>query len=217
MSVFGAVGMKSPADEFSPMLSYSEEQGEERWLNQWYDWSYGANATVYPWMLADFASDIDSDCHQVTSVLESGDHAMMAIPDFDGIGTKPVLLPAWSWVQKSHSPFKSVTESNYQPTSPQNCQVCNDVATGKHFGVLSCEACKSFFRRSIRTTLSYVCRGNNCCKIDKSSRNKCQHCRLQKCFDVGMSKKGNIFIMSQCYISNHLFVLQKLNQIPLDT
>jgi len=201
MSFFGAAGMKLPADEITP-------DSEERWLSQWYDWS-----SVYPWMLTDFASDIDisnqyvSDCHQVKSVLESGDCAMMAIPraipDSDGIDTKPVVLPTWSWIQKSHSPFKSVTESTYQPTSPQNCQVCNDVATGKHFGVLSCEACKSFFRRSIRTTLSYVCRGNNCCKIDKNSRNKCQHCRLQKCFDVGMNKKGNIYIYYICYMSDH--------------
>ncbi|XP_065913130.1 retinoic acid receptor RXR-alpha-B-like isoform X2 [Dysidea avara] len=81
------------------------------------------------------------------------------------------------------------------PTSPlsgqhQLCRVCNDAATGNHFGVMSCEACKSFFRRSIRAAARYVCRGSKCCDIDKNTRNRCQHCRLQKCLEVGMNKSA---------------------------
>ena len=31
-------------------------------------------------------------------------------------------------------------------------RICHDEASGCHIGVLSCEVCKSFFRRSIRTS-----------------------------------------------------------------
>lgn len=104
-------------------------------------------------------------------------------------------LPPWCPIQNLHNYSPSArpqTVNTSWPASPhqQVCRVCNDTATGKHFGVMTCEACKSFFRRSIRAEAKYVCKANSCCEIDKSSRNKCQHCRLQKCVDVGMRKNG---------------------------
>ena len=70
------------------------------------------------------------------------------------------------------------------------CRVCGDTASGNHFGVLSCEACKSFFRRSIRASARYACRGSRTCAIEKHTRNRCQYCRLQKCVETGMRKEG---------------------------
>ena len=70
------------------------------------------------------------------------------------------------------------------------CRVCGDTASGNHFGVQSCEACKSFFRRSIRANARYACRGNRSCAIEKHTRNRCQYCRLQKCVANGMRKEG---------------------------
>ena len=70
------------------------------------------------------------------------------------------------------------------------CKVCGDTASGNHFGVLSCEACKSFFRRSIRANARYACRGSRACAIEKHTRNRCQYCRLQKCVAMGMRKEG---------------------------
>lgn len=72
------------------------------------------------------------------------------------------------------------------------CKVCGDTASGNHFGVLSCEACKSFFRRSIRANARYACRGNRTCAIEKHTRNRCQYCRLQKCVNTGMRKEGEV-------------------------
>ena len=60
------------------------------------------------------------------------------------------------------------------------------VYTGRHYGVISCEGCKGFFKRSIRKQLGYACRGNRDCPITKHYRNRCQYCRLQKCLSMGM-------------------------------
>ena len=62
----------------------------------------------------------------------------------------------------------------------------NDNIVGKHYGAISCEGCKGFFKRSIRKETGYCCRGNKDCKVDKSHRNRCQYCRLEKCLAMGM-------------------------------
>jgi hypothetical protein len=41
---------------------------------------------------------------------------------------------------------------------PQNCAICGDRATGKHYGAASCDGCKGFFRRSVRKKHAYSCR-----------------------------------------------------------
>lgn len=66
------------------------------------------------------------------------------------------------------------------------CVVCDDKASGRHYGVISCEGCKGFFKRSIRRQLAYACRGSRDCPINKHYRNRCQYCRLQKCLERGM-------------------------------
>ncbi|XP_068599291.1 nuclear receptor subfamily 2 group F member 6-like [Brachionichthys hirsutus] len=71
-----------------------------------------------------------------------------------------------------------------------DCVVCGDKSSGKHYGVFTCEGCKSFFKRSIRRNLNYSCRSNRECQIDQHHRNQCQYCRLKKCFRVGMRKEA---------------------------
>ncbi|XP_035656474.1 nuclear receptor subfamily 2 group F member 6-like isoform X1 [Oncorhynchus keta] len=71
-----------------------------------------------------------------------------------------------------------------------DCVVCGDKSSGKHYGVFTCEGCKSFFKRSIRRNLNYTCRSNRECQIDQHHRNQCQYCRLEKCFRVGMRKEA---------------------------
>ena len=66
------------------------------------------------------------------------------------------------------------------------CVVCGDKASGRHYGAISCEGCKGFFKRSVRKQLSYVCRANQDCEVTKHHRNRCQFCRLQKCLTMGM-------------------------------
>ena len=74
------------------------------------------------------------------------------------------------------------------PLFPQNCAICGDRATGKHYGAASCDGCKGFFRRSVRKKHAYSCRFSRSCTVDKDKRNQCRHCRLKKCFKAGMKK-----------------------------
>ncbi|EYB91078.1 hypothetical protein Y032_0211g2217 [Ancylostoma ceylanicum] len=70
------------------------------------------------------------------------------------------------------------------------CHICDDRATGKHYGAISCDGCKGFFRRSIRKRHNYVCRFNKCCDVTKNQRNACRSCRLQKCIEAGMKSNA---------------------------
>ncbi|XP_015925326.1 steroid hormone receptor ERR2 isoform X2 [Parasteatoda tepidariorum] len=70
------------------------------------------------------------------------------------------------------------------------CLVCGDVASGYHYGVASCEACKAFFKRTIQGNIEYTCPASNDCEINKRRRKACQACRFQKCLKMGMLKEG---------------------------
>ncbi|MCJ8740660.1 hypothetical protein PDJAM_G00061560 [Pangasius djambal] len=70
------------------------------------------------------------------------------------------------------------------------CLVCGDVASGYHYGVASCEACKAFFKRTIQGNIEYSCPASNVCEITKRRRKACQACRFTKCLKVGMLKEG---------------------------
>ena len=50
---------------------------------------------------------------------------------------------------------------------------------------------QGFFRRSVQKNMQYTCHKDKNCPINKVTRNRCQYCRLQKCFAMGMSKEGN--------------------------
>ncbi|KAL3287858.1 hypothetical protein HHI36_002316 [Cryptolaemus montrouzieri] len=70
------------------------------------------------------------------------------------------------------------------------CLVCGDVASGFHYGVASCEACKAFFKRTIQGNIEYTCPANGECEINKRRRKACQACRFRKCLRSGMLKEG---------------------------
>lgn len=129
----------------------------------------------------------------VTIKQEAGVSSPM-FPSSNGLGNKPLQ-------------FNQLTSTGVQP--PGNvgepgmyaglsnmqmakhiCAVCGDRASGKHYGVYSCEGCKGFFKRTVRKDLSYTCRDNEDCVIDKRQRNRCQHCRYQKCLNMGMKREA---------------------------
>jgi len=73
------------------------------------------------------------------------------------------------------------------------CKVCGDKSSGVHYGVITCEGCKGFFRRSQSSVVNYQCPRQKNCVVDRVNRNRCQYCRLQKCLALGMSRDGEFF------------------------
>lgn len=55
---------------------------------------------------------------------------------------------------------------------------------------------QGFFRRSVQKNMVYTCHRDRNCIINKITRNRCQYCRLQRCFAVGMSKECKCHILS---------------------
>ncbi|XP_064648794.1 nuclear hormone receptor family member nhr-91-like [Lineus longissimus] len=68
----------------------------------------------------------------------------------------------------------------------QYCAICEDRASGLHYGVLTCEGCKGFFKRTVQNKRVYTCIGQENCVINKIQRNRCQCCRFKKCLQKGM-------------------------------
>ena len=69
----------------------------------------------------------------------------------------------------------------------EECLVCSEPASGYHYGVLACEGCKGFFRRTTQKQLKFVCRmDETCALINLPGRRRCQSCRYAKCLKLGM-------------------------------
>ncbi|KAK4306565.1 hypothetical protein Pmani_021615 [Petrolisthes manimaculis] len=96
-----------------------------------------------------------------------------------------------------HSPPSPASSDS--PTSPASpgrvgankaCGVCGDIAKSMHFGGLSCDSCKAFFRRSVQNNAhkGFTCPYDKKCVIAISSRKSCQYCRFHKCLSIGMEK-----------------------------
>ncbi|XP_014460226.1 retinoic acid receptor alpha isoform X1 [Alligator mississippiensis] len=95
------------------------------------------------------------------------------------------------------------------------CFVCQDKSSGYHYGVSACEGCKGFFRRSIQKNMVYTCHRDKNCIINKVTRNRCQYCRLQKCFEVGMSKES--LLTPPAFCCPHTAVRNDRNKKKKDT
>lgn len=45
--------------------------------------------------------------------------------------------------------------NNKKPPTGLTCVVCGDTSSGKHYGILACNGCSGFFKRSVRRRLIY--------------------------------------------------------------
>lgn len=88
------------------------------------------------------------------------------------------------------SRFEEDSDNFLREGDRRMCLVCGDVASGFHYGVASCEACKAFFKRTIQGNIDYSCPAHGECEITKRRRKACQACRFQKCLRMGMLKEG---------------------------
>ncbi|KAI7803656.1 nuclear receptor subfamily 5, group A, member 5 [Triplophysa rosa] len=72
----------------------------------------------------------------------------------------------------------------------EGCPVCGDRVSGYHYGLLTCESCKGFFKRSVQNNKRYMCAERQNCPMDPAQRKRCPYCRFQKCLAVGMKREA---------------------------
>ncbi|KAM7371793.1 hypothetical protein PAMP_009003 [Pampus punctatissimus] len=82
------------------------------------------------------------------------------------------------------------TELDTRPESYESCPVCGDKVSGYHYGLLTCESCKGFFKRSVQNNKHYTCGERQNCPMNLSQRKRCPYCRFQKCLAVGMKREA---------------------------
>uniref|UniRef100_F1KX17 Nuclear hormone receptor family member nhr-41 n=1 Tax=Ascaris suum TaxID=6253 RepID=F1KX17_ASCSU len=120
-----------------------------------------------------------------------GSHLMAAAAAVQHNSTSKIASMGTSGVVSSTSPqSSSAASTNARDVCVELCVVCGDKASGRHYGAVSCEGCKGFFKRSIRKQIGYVCRGSKDCPVTKFHRNRCQYCRLRKCLTMGMRSES---------------------------
>ncbi|XP_005305569.1 steroid hormone receptor ERR1 isoform X1 [Trachemys scripta elegans] len=164
---------------------------------------------VDPWGNTDTWTDLET-CREATPAMSSRDHRAEffiktepASPDSlaqrspsgssDASGPPHDPEPgALTRRRHDNNPDEVLPRGKYVLSSlPKRlCLVCGDVASGYHYGVASCEACKAFFKRTIQGSIEYSCPASNECEITKRRRKACQACRFTKCLRVGMLKEG---------------------------
>ncbi|XP_047427137.1 nuclear receptor subfamily 5, group A, member 5 [Mugil cephalus] len=82
------------------------------------------------------------------------------------------------------------TEVDSRPDLVESCPVCGDKVSGYHYGLLTCESCKGFFKRSVQNNKLYTCAEQQSCPMNLSQRKRCPSCRFQKCLAVGMKREA---------------------------
>ncbi|KAI1716564.1 zinc finger, c4 type (two domains) domain-containing protein [Ditylenchus destructor] len=103
--------------------------------------------------------------------------------------TEDTSSPSLSSPHNNNNRSNSRAGSTSTNSNSLSCAVCGDVSSGKHYGILACNGCSGFFKRSVRRRLIYRCQaGTGTCVVDKAHRNQCQACRLKRCLARGMQK-----------------------------
>ncbi|KAI6237803.1 Steroid hormone receptor ERR2 isoform X3 [Aphelenchoides besseyi] len=71
------------------------------------------------------------------------------------------------------------------------CLVCTSNLSHLNLGVKVCRACSSFYRRSIKERLRYVCQTSGNCNVEiLDNRTKCKACRFEKCLRIGLNESA---------------------------
>ncbi|XP_060566864.1 photoreceptor-specific nuclear receptor-like [Ruditapes philippinarum] len=137
------------------------------------------------------ADDRARDLMNAGMISESSDQPRFSPPCPSPLKISNLIAPSPGIVVSVPSHVDSSTPASYSKrVSPGlTCLVCGDTSSGKHYGILACNGCSGFFKRSVRRKLIYRCQaGTGLCIVDKAHRNQCQACRLKKCLQLGMNK-----------------------------
>lgn len=103
-------------------------------------------------------------------------------------------------------------EQGEEEEQPMICMICEDKATGLHYGIITCEGCKGFFKRTVQNRRVYTCVADGNCEITKAQRNRCQYCRFKKCIEQGMVLQGRYhsFFSKLPTVANRCLISLKL-------
>uniref|UniRef100_A0A8R1HGB3 Nuclear receptor domain-containing protein n=1 Tax=Caenorhabditis japonica TaxID=281687 RepID=A0A8R1HGB3_CAEJA len=102
-------------------------------------------------------------------------------------------------ISTESSACSSTSASPNLPTSPSSqvatfrkCTLCPRIAYTTNYNLLTCDACKMFFRRIVILNKSYTCKYENRCRASgKSLVIACKACRFRQCTDAGMMFRPN--------------------------
>ncbi|KAM3598828.1 uncharacterized protein V6R79_023115 [Siganus canaliculatus] len=143
------------------------------------------------WYLAEVENLVES----LTDLL-TGEECQMDQPGYEIQQTQGVLLhPSSSQddlfgLESSSTSQELKTEPDCRPELEESCPICGDKVSGYHYGLLTCESCKGFFKRSVQNNKNYTCAEQQSCPMNLSQRKRCPYCRFQKCLAVGMKKEA---------------------------
>ncbi|GMS92399.1 hypothetical protein PENTCL1PPCAC_14574, partial [Pristionchus entomophagus] len=89
------------------------------------------------------------------------------------------------------SPCSSITINHSLPremSQHRPCLICTASSIYTNYGVNSCRNCADFFKRTVTTGRSFVCRqGDGKCTINPKDRHNCRGCRFARCKQFGMN------------------------------
>ena len=121
------------------------------------------------------------------SAFNGGVHGHLGVPYLDvpgstdvGMNSSPFVMNAT--INRGSRSRSATPDPALSAGKTTICQVCGDDSPGirKHYGAISCEACKCFFRRSVQMSKRYTCNYNG--KVSTHvTRRLLEYCQLLLC------------------------------------
>ena len=78
-------------------------------------------------------------------------------------------------------PNQDQKQRRLQADYEESCPICDDKVSGYHYGILTCESCKGFFKRTVQNKKLYQCVDKRDCTVNKLQRKRCPACRYTVC------------------------------------